>query len=48
MVGGRQATGAISDLLTLDAEAVEVGLVGGSMVPLCWRGIGLMRRLSDR
>ncbi|WP_280142543.1 hypothetical protein [Mesorhizobium qingshengii] len=43
--------GAISDPLTLDAEALEVGPVsgiGGSMVPLRWRGIGLMRRLSDR
>lgn len=43
--------GEISDPLTLDAEALEVGLVpgiGGSMVPLRRRGVDLTRRLSDQ
>lgn len=41
---------AISELLTLEAGAFEVGLVphiGGSVGSLRWRGIDLMRRLSD-
>jgi aldose 1-epimerase len=43
--------GVISELLTLKAGALEVELVpqiGGSMSSLRWRGIDLMRRLSDR
>ncbi|MGX7876199.1 aldose 1-epimerase [Mesorhizobium sp. ORM6] len=42
--------GAISESLTLKAGAIEVGLVpriGGSVSSLRWRGIDLMRRLSD-
>ncbi|TIT56244.1 MAG: aldose 1-epimerase, partial [Mesorhizobium sp.] len=42
--------GAISEPLTLKAGAIEVGLVpqiGGSVSALRWRGIDLMRRLSD-
>ncbi|QND67420.1 aldose 1-epimerase [Mesorhizobium loti] len=43
--------GAISEPLTLKAGALEVGVVpqiGGSVSALRWRGIDLMRRLSDR
>ncbi|RUW90129.1 aldose 1-epimerase, partial [Mesorhizobium sp. M8A.F.Ca.ET.059.01.1.1] len=42
--------GAISEPLTLKAGAIEVGLVpqiGGSVSSLRWRGIDMMRRLSD-
>jgi aldose 1-epimerase len=42
--------GAISELLMLKAGPLEVGLapqIGGSVASLRWRGIDLMRRLSD-
>src|SRR3954447_25727727 len=51
MVDGWQAMGAISEPLTLETGPLEVGLVpqiGGSVSALRWRGIDLMRRLSDR
>lgn len=42
--------GAISEARTLEAGALEVGLapaIGGSVSAMRWRGIDLMRRLSD-
>ncbi|MBZ9987023.1 aldose 1-epimerase [Mesorhizobium sp. BH1-1-5] len=42
--------GAISEVVTLRAGALEVGLapaIGGSVSAMRWRGVDLMRRLSD-